>query len=177
MNTGEMIAARPTPSRTLRDRAEDGFRATLRDGREIEVARMTGDPGNGNDRRSWTATTVGRRDPGYLGLAWFAPVPATAGHALAEVVVNHGLGGTGLALLLFDTVVLTATATGVGTLSLFLPAHAEDFSRAVSGLGGRIVSPGGQVMVVELPLGRGPRRYLGSGMHPAMPPDGLGLGN
>lgn len=178
MNTSEMIAARPMSSRTLRDRAEAGFRATLRDGREIEVARMTGDhPGSGHERRGWTATTVGRRDPGYLGLAWLATVPATAGHALAEVVVNHGLEGTGLALLLFDTVVLTATATGIGTLSLFLPALAEDFGPTVKALGGRIVSAGGQVIVVELPLGRGPRRYIGSGMHPAMPPEGLELGN
>lgn len=177
MNTGEMVAARQAPLSRLVGRANDEFRATLRDGREIEVARMAGDPLRGIERRSWIATTVGRRGPGYLGLAWLAPVPATAGHALAEVVVNQGLEGTGLALLLFDTVVLTATASGLGTLSLFLPAHAEDFSPPVGGLGGRIVSPGGQVMVVELPLGRGPRRYIGSGMHPAIPIEGLELGN
>lgn len=144
------------------------FRATLRDGREAEVAPMDRDPEVAAGRLGWTATAAGRRQPGVLGLAWLATVPATAGHALAEVVVNHGLEGTGLALLLFDTVVLTATSAGVGVLTLFLPAQAEDFSPAVRALGGRIVSPGGQVMVVELPLGRGPRRYIGSGMHPAM---------
>lgn len=169
MHTGEMIAAQPTPPPAAGRGAEGGFRATLRDGREVAVTPMDQDAGVPAGRLGWAATATGRRGPGVLGLAWLAAVPATAGHALAEVVVNHGLEGTGLALLLFDTVVLTATATGVDTLSLFLPARAEDFGQAVSGLGGRIVSPGGKVMVVELPLGRGPRRYIGSGMHPAMP--------
>lgn len=144
------------------------FRARLRDGREIEVSRMTADPATAAARQGWIATAAGRRRPGRLGLAWFAPVPATAGHALAEVVVSPGLEGSGLGILLFDTVVLTAMAGGVASLTVFLPAGAEDFVPAVAGLGGRIASGGGEVLVVELPLARGPRRYVGSGMHVAM---------
>lgn len=146
-----------------------GFRATLRNGRVVEVAEMSQEPGATSRRLGWVATAAERQQPGALGLAWFAPVPATAGHALAEVVLNPGSEGTGLALLLFDTVVLTAIAANIGSLSLFLPAHAEDFVPAVTALGGRILASGGAIMVVELPLGRAPRRYVGSGMHLAVP--------
>lgn len=144
------------------------FRARLRDRREVEVSPMAAEPVSGTGRLGWIATAVGRRHPGSLGLAWFAPVPATAGHALAEVVVSPSLAGSGLGLLLFDTVVLTAVAAGVSSLTVFLPGQAEDFVPVVVGLGGRIASGGGRVLVAELPLGRGPRRYVGSGMHSAM---------
>lgn len=145
------------------------FRAILRDGREIEVSPLVAGVPAPGARHGWTATAVARRQPGYLGLAWCAPVPSTAGHALAEVVVQPGLEGSGLGLLLFDTVVLAAVAAGVSSLTVFLPGHAEDFVPALAGLGGRVVSGGGPVLVAELPLGRGPRRYVGSGTH-SVPP-------
>lgn len=157
------IARRPAGPEARRP-----FRAHLRDGREVEVSPMAADPTTGAGRLGWITTAVARRQPGSLGLAWFAPMPATAGHALAEVVVSPGLAGSGLGLLLFDTVVLTAMASGVGSLTVFLPSQAEDFVPVVVGLGGRIASAGGEVLVAELPLGRGRRRYVGSGMHLAL---------
>lgn len=148
-------------------RDADAFQANLRDGRTIEIHRMGAPRGGPGERIGWTATEVGRRQPGYLGLAWFAPIPTTAGHALAEVVINPGQQRSGLALILLDAVVLAAATLGIGSLTLFLPSQAEDFTPVIASFGGRIVSAGGEVLVAELPLDRGPRRYLGSGMHRA----------
>lgn len=143
------------------------FEVSLRDGRAVEISPMGGTDHESAGRLGWTATLRGRRQPGSLGLAWFAPVPAAEGQALAEVVVSPGLEGTGLGLLLFDTVVLTAMSLGVKVLTVFLPRPAEDFFPVLASAGGRVLSALDGVIVAAIPVGQGPRRFVGSGTHQA----------
>lgn len=158
------------------------FEARLRDGRIITVSRLAARsspgrsrgavfPGVGSHGPEGATLPVGwqarESDSGgrALGSAGFAPVPTRPGHAIAEVVVRPRLAGTGLGLLLLETMVLAASESGLGALTIFLPAGIEDFEPLVARLGGRLLPAHRGVQVCEIPLAPARRRYLRSGTH------------